>query len=584
MIQDAFVRLRAKQLYWQGYPPAEIARLMGISQNTIYSWKKRDEWDETPPVARVTQSIDARLVQLTGKPDKTGGDFKEIDLLARQLKKLSDGQPTDVNGTKKPRKRKLKNHFTEEQIIALREKIMGSLAGHQRTWYDALRELEDEKERRHRMILKSRQIGATWYFAQEALLRALRNDVKRDYQRNQIFLSASRRQALQFKQIIQKVAHEVDVELKGGDKIILSNGAELHFLGTSAATAQSYTGNLYFDEFFWVSNFASLRKVAGAMATLKGLTCTYFSTPSSETHEAYPFWTGDRWNGRKAKGQRQMFDVSWKTLKSGLLCPDKIWRQIVTLKDVVEQGWEHTDFEEIQDENSEDEFRNLYMCEFVRDGESAFSLNSLIGCGVDGYDDWPDWKPFAPRPVGNRPVWVGYDANGSTGNGDSGALCVVVPPAVSGGKLRTIETRQVQGLEFEEQARVIEDITLKYSVQHIGIDVTGGNGDAVYQIVKKFFPAAVPYNFTMASKRALVMKMLQVIRAGRWEYDRSERALVTAFNAVRKIKTQGGFITYDTDRSRGVSHGDLAWANMLAVINEPLGDEDGAVRSFVMEF
>ncbi|EAT6877951.1 hypothetical protein E3I64_24980, partial [Salmonella enterica] len=23
MIQDAFVRLRAKQLYWQGYPPAE---------------------------------------------------------------------------------------------------------------------------------------------------------------------------------------------------------------------------------------------------------------------------------------------------------------------------------------------------------------------------------------------------------------------------------------------------------------------------------------------------------------------------------------------------------------------------------
>ena len=47
MIQDAFIRLRAKQLYWQGYPPAEISRLMGISSNTVYSWKKRDEWDET---------------------------------------------------------------------------------------------------------------------------------------------------------------------------------------------------------------------------------------------------------------------------------------------------------------------------------------------------------------------------------------------------------------------------------------------------------------------------------------------------------------------------------------------------------
>lgn len=583
MIQDTFVRLRAKQLYWQGYPPAEIARLMGISQNTIYSWKKRDEWDETPPVARVTQSIDARLVQLTGKPDKTGGDFKEIDLLTRQLKKLSDGQPGDANGTKKPRKRKLKNHFTEEQITALREKVMGSLAVHQRDWYDALAVCE-AADCRNRMILKSRQIGATWYFAQEALLRALRDAVEYPYQRNQIFLSASRRQAYQFKGVIQRLAEEVGVELKGGDKIVLSNGAELHFLGTSAASAQSYTGHLYFDEFFWVANFIKLRKVAAAMATLTGLTRTYFSTPSSETHEAYQFWTGDRWNEKRAKSQRQSFDVTWKTLNSGLLCPDKTWRQIVTIQDVIDKGWKLTRLDEIQDENSEDEFRNLYMCEFVRDGESAFSLNSLIGCGVDGYDDWSDWKPFAPRPVGNRPVWVGYDANGSTGNGDSGALCVVVPPAVPGGRFRTIETIQVRGLEFEEQARVIEDITLKYNVQHVGIDVTGGNGDGVYQIVKKFFPAAVPYNFTLASKRALVMKMLQVIRAGRWEYDRSERELVTAFNAIRKTKTQGGFITYDTDRSRGVSHGDLAWANMLAVINEPLGDDDGAVKSLVMEF
>lgn len=577
MIQDAFVRQRAKQLYWQGYPPAEIARLMGINQNTIYAWKKRDGWDETPPIQRVSQSMDARLIQLTDKKDKTGSDFKEIDLLTRQLKKLSDGQPANVLTGKKPRKRKLKNHFTEEQVAELRKKILNSLAWHQRGWYE-------QRHHRNRMILKSRQIGATWYFAREALLDALCDDVKYPYQRNQIFLSASRRQAYQFRGFIQKVAEEVDVELKGGDKIVLSNGAELHFLGTSAASAQSYTGNLKFDEFFWVSNFIQLRKVAAAMATLKGLTRTYFSTPSAETHEAYPFWTGDRWNEKRPKAQRRAFDVTWKTLNSGLLCPDKTWRQIVTLKDVINHGWEHTDLEEIQDENSEDEFHNLYMCEFVRDGESAFNLNALIGCGADGYDEWPDWKPFATRPMGNRPVWIGYDANGSSGNGDSGGVSVVVPPAVPGGKFRTVETLQVQGLEFEEQAKIIEDFTFKYNVQHIGIDVTGGNGEAVYQIVKKFFPAAVPYSFTLASKRALVLKMLQVIRAGRWEYDRSERALVNAFNAVRKIKTPGGFITYDTDRSRGISHGDLAWATMLAIINEPLGGEDGTARSFVMEF
>lgn len=574
MIQDAFVRQRAKQLYWQGYPPAEIARLMGISQNTIYSWKKRDEWDETPAIQRITQSIDARLCQLTAKPTKSGGDLKEMDALTRQMKKLSEGQQAEP--FKKTRTGKKKNHFTEAQIAALREKIQDSLAWHQQGWFA-------QRGQRNRMILKSRQIGATWYFAREALLQALRDDVKHGYQRNQIFLSASRRQAHQFRGFIQKVAEEVDVELKGGDKILLSNGAELHFLGTSAATAQSYTGNLFFDEFFWVGNFANLRKVAGAMATLKGLTRTYFSTPSSESHEAYPFWTGKRWNEKRKKTSRVEFDTSWKALNSGLLCPDKTWRQIVTLQDVIDHGWEFTDLEEIQDENTPDEYTNLYMCEFVKEGEAVFTLNQLLACSADGYDDWQDWKPYATRPLGDREVWIGYDANGGTGNGDSGAISVIAPPLITGGKFRTIETRQLRGMEFEEQAKAIEDLTFKYNVRHIAIDGTG-IGEAVWQLVKKFFPAAVCFIMSLSSKRTLVLKMQQVIRAGRWEYDRSEQALVSAFNAVRKITTPGGQITYDTDRARGVSHGDLAWSTMLAVINEPIGRENGGGGGSVMEF
>lgn len=574
MIQDAFVRQRAKQLYWQGYPPAEIARLMGISQNTIYSWKKRDEWDETPAIQRVTQSIDARLCQLTAKPTKSGGDLKEMDALTRQMKKLSEGQQAEP--FKKTRTGKKKNHFTEAQIAALREKIQDSLAWHQQGWFA-------QRGQRNRMILKSRQIGATWYFAREALLQALRDDVKHGYQRNQIFLSASRRQAHQFRGFIQKVAEEVDVELKGGDKILLSNGAELHFLGTSAATAQSYTGNLFFDEFFWVANFANLRKVAGAMATLKGLTRTYFSTPSSESHEAYPFWTGKRWNEKRKKTSRIEFDTSWKALNSGVLCPDKTWRQIVTLQDVIDHGWEFTDLEEIQDENTPDEYTNLYMCEFVKEGEAVFTLNQLLACSADGYDEWQDWKPYAARPLGDREVWIGYDANGGTGNGDSGAISVIAPPLITGGKFRTIETRQLRGMEFEEQAKAIEDLTFKYNVRHIAIDGTG-IGEAVWQLVKKFFPAAVCFIMSLSSKRTLVLKMQQVIRAGRWEYDRSEQALVSAFNAVRKITTPSGQITYDTDRARGVSHGDLAWSTMLAVINEPIGRENGGGGGSVMEF
>ncbi|VCW24121.1 hypothetical protein BANRA_02085 [Klebsiella variicola] len=161
------------------------------------------------------------------------------------------------------------------------------------------------------------------------------------------------------------------------------------------------------------------------------------------------------------------------------------------------------------------------------------------------------------RPMADRPVWIGYDPNGASGKGDSGAISVNAAPLIPGGKFRTIETIRVRGMEFEAQAAMIINMLTRYNVQHIGIDGSG-IGEAVYQLVKKRFPAAVCYQFSPASKRMLVLKMLQLIRAGRWEYDRGEYDLITAFCAVRKVVTPGGVITYDTDRARGVSHGDLA--------------------------
>jgi hypothetical protein len=49
------------------------------------------------------------------------------------------------------------------------------------------------------------------------------------------------------------------------------------------------------------------------MATLKGLTRTYFSTPSAESHEAYPFWSGEAFNKGRRQGERVEFDTTWKT-------------------------------------------------------------------------------------------------------------------------------------------------------------------------------------------------------------------------------------------------------------------------------
>lgn len=572
MKTDTDPRTEAKSLYWQAYSIPQIARRLGVSNNTLYSWRRRDKWDETTPIQRALERTDVRYLRLMEKETLDAHDFKTIDLLGRQLARLARDERKEKETEKKAKMPK--NHFSAEQIVELRAMVLDSLYEHQKRWYQ-------NRHRRNRFILKSRQIGASWYFAREALIDALESG------NNKIFLSASRAQAYAFKKFIILLARTVGVELKGGDQITLSNGATLYFLGTSAATAQSYTGDLYFDECFWVAGFKELRKVAAGMASQVGLHRTYFSTPSSEEHEAHPFWTGERFNKQRPPAERVDIDTSHDNLRDGKACADNIWRQIVSIQDAVNSGFDLINIDEVKGENSPDEYENLYECKFVARGERAFNYNAIINSSVDGYnlDVWPDWNPYAPRPLGNRPVWLGYDPNGSSGKGDSAGLVVLSPPAVPGGKFRVVEIIQLRGMEFEQQAEYIRGITKRYNVQHIDIDATGGYGEAVHQLVMKFFPTAQKHTYTPAVKRSLVLKAQMVLRQGRLEYDAGMMALVTSMMTVRKLVTPGGQITYDSDRTRGSNHGDLAWALMHALQNEPLGNDAGSdENSFVEEF
>lgn len=565
-------RRHTKTLYWSGYSIPYIAEVTGVTASTLYSWRTRDAWDETAPLDRARVTTEARYQLLVSKDVKSGRDFKEIDLLGRQLarfeRRVQDEKASEKKGAPK-------NHFTEEQTTALRTAFLNNLYEHQKRWYKF-------GDQRNRNILKSRQIGATWYFAREALIDALETG------RNQIFLSASRAQAHQFRRYIIDFARTIGVELKG-DPMVLSNGATLYFLGTSAATAQSYSGNLIFDEYFWVSNFINLRKVAAAMASQTRWRRVYFSTPSSEEHEAHGFWTGDALNKSKKKSDRVEIDLSHKALKSGKRCADGQWRQIVTLRDAINQGFDLIDLQEIIDENSTEDFDNLYMCEFSSDGQRPFGYDELIRCGVDAWDPhnpagWKDWKPYAARPFGDRAVWLGYDPNGDGEGGDSAGLAILAPPMVEGGKFRVLEAIQLRGMPFEKQAEDIRKMTQRYNVQFVGIDGTG-IGKAVFQIVQGFYPAAVMFSYTPAVKGALVLKAQLVIRRGRFEYDAGLSVVARSFRTIRKTVTKGGMATYVSDRTKGASHGDVAWAIMHALHNEPIGTESGGTGgSFVVEF
>src|SRR5690606_30388402 len=206
------------------------------------------------------------------------------------------------------------------------------------------------------------------------------------------------------------------------------------------------------------------------------------------------------------------------------------------------------------------------MCEFVDDSASVFPLAMLQPLGVDSFDAWAsDFKPFALRPFGDRPVWVGYDP---AETGDSAALVVLAPPAVPGGKFRVLERHQFKGQDFAAQAAAIQKITQRYWVTYIGIDTTG-MGTGVAQIVRTFFPGLVTFSYSPEVKSRLVLKAQDVIDNRRLEYDAGWTDLTQSLMSIKKTTTASGRqMTYIADRTQEASHADLAWALFHALANE----------------
>lgn len=588
-------RRRARSLYWQGWSIGQIHEELGLPVSTVSSWKARDGWDKASSVEKVDDALECRLSMLIAKDKKTGHDFKEIDLLGRQLERTAriakyakGGNEVDLNPNiaarnspeVKEKKAKGKNLIDLDGLEKLKAAFLADNFDYQSLWWANV-------SRRTRFILKSRQIGATWYFAREALIHGLETG------NNQIFLSASRNQANIFRQyIVEWVQAELGIALKG-NPLVIQRGAdaqgnalppfEMHFLGTNFRTAQGYHGDVYIDEVFWIYGFDQLNKVAQAMATHKRYRRTYFSTPSVIAHEAYPMWSGDKFNQRRAKADPVKIDTRHDALKDGALGDDRIWRHIVTIDDAIGGGLgELVDRDELVFENSIDEFNLLFLCQFLDDSESAFPFEMMRRCAVDSFAEWKDFAPYAARPYEGE-VWIGYDPNGETGTGDDAGLIVAAPPLKPGGKFRLIEKRRFRGLDYQEQAAAIQFLTGKYHVTHIAIDVTG-IGSAVHSLVCAFFPTATAIRYSPEVKAMMVYKAKKVIRDGRLQYPAEWSDLTNSFMAIRPKVTRGGqTVTFVASRSGNTGHADLAWATMHVLFNEALDPMTGNAHS-TMEF
>jgi uncharacterized protein YjcR len=604
-------RREARSLYWRGWRIIDIADEIGVSEGTISSWKNRDRWDFDPPVVVIEDRIEAKIATYLDKPDFNEGDMKRVDFLMRQMERAArirkynqSGKEGDLNEkvaarnddkAKAKRAEKRRNFLTLDQWRQLLDHFHAWTFDYQELWWE-------HRHERTRKLRKSRQVGATAYFAREAVAKVAEaileaagaDSVDEDRRpRNQIFLSASERQALKFRrEIVGWVRRVTGVELKG--KIIMLDfvgqypddedgeptGPSIdqvgfYFLSTNSATAQGESGDFYFDEYGWVHGFTQLNKVAGAMATHKIYKKTYFSTPSTMAHESYAFWSGEEWNKGRRKGEQVAFDVSLKNLRHGARMPDGSWQHLLTIHDAVAGGLgKLVDVDELRRESTDEEFSNLYECEDVDDSESSFPFSRLAPARVDSFLKWRDFKPAlvdipGARPFHDAPVWIGYDPNKQ--GRDDAALVVVAPPTDAGrGKFRVLEKYRLNGRDFQGQADFIKDIAGRYNVTDIAIDTTG-SGKAVRDLVANWFPMVRSIEYSVASKTALVIKAQSIFRAQRIEFDSGWTDLMQALMAIRPSLTAGQkSVTYIARRNGQIGHADLAWALLHALSNEPL--------------
>lgn len=586
----AEIKETAKKLFIKGWTIAEIAAQTGVNERTLYNWRDSEGWEAFAAPDTVEQSMARRINALIELPEKTEAQLQELaalvanfgdlrinmakaDKLQAEAVAIAKGQyiPQELldtmpsrqelnqdkqpkQGQKKKRGRPPKNDISGITEEALNEFRQGHFFEYQLLWH------EQKSQQRTRFILKSRQIGATYYFAYEAFEDAvLTGD-------NQIFLSASRDQAEVFKAYIIAIAKQhFDVELKGQGAIILSNGAEIRFLSTNSRTAQSYHGHLYVDEVFWIPDFEKLWKVASGMAAHKKWRRTLFSTPSAKSHQAFPMWSGEKFNQGRAEAKKVEFDISHKALVGGVLGADKIWRHIVTVKDAEKQGCDRFDIEELQIEYNKADFANLFMCVFVDDAHSVFSLKKLMKCMID-IDAWADYHPTAARPFGNRPVALGYDPSRTR---DNATLAILAIPLSALEKWRVLRHVSFTGQNFQYQANRIKEIVESHNVQHIGIDVTG-IGRGVFELVEKFYPRATPITYNVQTKTELVVKAIDVIENDRLQYPAGDKVITQSLMMITKTTTGSGVITYAAHRNSTTGHADVAWSIMHALKHEDI--------------
>jgi phage FluMu gp28-like protein len=501
----------ARRLYADGYRIAEIAPRVGKAERTLRLWARKYGWRQhTSPEAQLEGQINALLA----KDEQSEAELRKIDALSRSLAKLRKGQDGRRERVERERKADGDGNGSDPHSWAF---------AYQRRF------LEDPAP--VRMVKKARQIGWTLTISWEGLVDGLKRG------RDKGYMSASFRQTQQINRYVKQIARtRFGLKLKGSEVIKLPNGAELHFFASNPATAQGFSGDMYFDEFAWLQRARECYENAGAITTLKDYRITICSTPSVHSH---------------------YFEELWDESRSGL----EASRHQVTIIDAIEQGNNLVDLGKLLKRFSPQAIRRLFMCETLDDQGGAFGFDEVMACVRD------EPELFERKP-GER-IWGGLDV--SRMRDDTSAAFL----RVEGGEHPRFTWRDLQRfsrLSLTAQEGALKGLLADWQPERFLIDATT-IGEHMTDALSEDFEGVEGVRFTASAKAQMVTHLQNVVRTKRIVLPFDQR-VIDSFLAI-KLKALETMVGYEAEGNESIGHADDFWALALATYPAFLGGGEG---------
>ncbi len=503
------IKAHARRLYIGGRSCNEIAQELDINPDTIFTWRKKNDWDNA-----TDDSIEGLRRQIgtisTSDEPLTEAQTRKLEKLTKAAERLERAAAREVKGRR--RKQKESAATLDIQVIGnIRERALDRLYAYQRDFL-----LDDS---RFRVCLKSRQTGFSFLLGLEVLLGAVARG------EHQIVVSASQDQSAIVRNYCVKWCEDLGVEyLEDAGNIIFPGGKTGYFLPCNPRTVQGYTGDVYLDEFAWHMRSRLMWQAVVPAITVGKKRLTVTSTPYTET------------------------DMFGEIITN----PDKyprFSRHTVTIHDAIADGHQ-VDIDELRDLFDALTFAQAYECKFFADELCLLQPEEVRAV----FDD---------SCLGLTDRWV----NGGVDIGrvrDLTAIVFAEQRVVDETKLVLIRhLESLSRMAFDGQRSHLAGLLEGWKVRRLAMDATG-IGMQLSEEMQRMFPGKVErVHFTRERKEEMALAVKKLFEQQRIRIP-NDRDLVQQLHAIKRKPTEKGF-TYDADRNERIHHADLFWALALAV-------------------